>query len=264
MLKITCKSWHTSTQAMIRTPLQLCWLLCLLCGAWNLFADLCYIYFYLAHMTFEGFGTIDNTSRPGNLFNFDHKWPLLFAQVSGWMYPVWAVATTYPLYLGLHGAGWWYSWAPCALLAYGLCVVGGALHSGFSFTTNLPQLLHTPQWEVLAGISICASYIHAAQAKVMESYVFGYTPGPPAVIVASLWITYVVATRETRLTKWFILFTPPMTVAWVVAVGFIVIPDPWGKYFVGAFGTWMILVMNMATSWILWNVNEEVSLRKSQ
>ena len=172
---------------------HLCALVAALCSAWNLFADFCYIDFYLAHMTFEGFGTIDSVSRPGSLFDFSQSWPLQLAAASGWMYPVWAIATTYPLYLGLRGAGWWCSSVPCAVLAYGLCIIGGHLHSGFGFTTILPQFLHGHPMA-----STCAGHLHAAQAKVMESYIFGYSPGPQAVIVASLWIAYAVGTRETK------------------------------------------------------------------
>ena len=254
-------AWAT---AMAWTLVQQCFLVSLFCGAWNLFGDLCYMDFYFAHMTFEGFGTIDSVSRPGNLINFNENWPLQLAQAGGWMYPAWAFATTYPLYVGLRGAGWWCSSAPCAVLAYGLCVVGGALHSGFVFSTILPQVLHntrllnaTEEGKPMACSSTCAGRMQVAQAKVMDAYVFGYTPGPLAVMVASFWIAYVVATQETRFPRWFIFFTPLVTVAWVVAVGSLVIPDPWGKYFAGAFGTWIILVMNVATSCILWNVAEE-------
>ena len=91
----------------------------------------------------------------------------------------------------------------------------------------------------------------------MQSYVFGYTPGPQAVIVASFLIAYVVATRETKFPRWFILCTPLVTVAWIVAFGVLVLHDPWGKYLVGTFGTWIIFVMNVAASRILWNVNDE-------
>ena len=45
--------------------------------------------------------------------------------------------------------------------------------------------------------------------------------------------------------------------AWV-AVGFLVLPDPWGMYFAGAFGTWILFVMNLASCAILWNVDEAV------
>ena len=57
--------------------------------------------------------------------------------------------------------------------------------------------------------------------------------------------------------RWFVLFTPIVTMAWV-AVGFLVLPDPWGMYFAGAFGTWILFVMNLASCAILWNVDEAV------
>ena len=254
---------------MVWTPVQQCGLVALLCGAWNLFGDLCFMDFYMTHMTFDGFGTINNVSQPGNLFNFNENWPLQLAQAGGWMYPVWAFVTAYPLSVGLCDAGFWCSSAPCALLVYGLCVVGGALHSGFGFATIIPQVLHTPQllkehkWKPMAGSHACADYMHAAQAKVMQSYVFGYTPGPQAVLVSSFWIAYVVATRETTFPRWFILFTPLVTLVWIAAVGFLVMPDPWGKYFVGTFGTWIILIMNVAASYILWNATEDEHERDS-
>ena len=238
---------------MAWTPIQVCGVASLLCSALNLFGDLCYIDFYIAEMTFSGFGMINSVARPGNLFNFNESWPLQLSAASGWMYPIWAAATAYPLYIGLRGAGSWRcSLAPCALLVYGLCVVGGALHSGFGFSTILPQYLHSHRMS-----STCAGHLHAAQAKVMDAYVFGYTPGPLAVIVASAWIAYVVAARKTRFPRWFVLFTPIVTVAWV-AVGFLVLPDPWGMYFAGAFGTWILFVMNLASCAILWNVDEAV------
>ena len=109
----------------------------------------------------------------------------------------------------------------------------------------------------MAGGSTCAAYMHAAQVLVMESYTFGYTPGPPAVMVASFWIAYVVATRETMFPRWFILCTPLVTVTWVAAVGFLLVPDPWGFYVVGSNGTWILFFVNLAASWILWDANDQ-------
>ena len=263
LLSATSRQPSGPSTAMPWTTLQRCGVVGLLCSALNLFADLCFMDFYFAHFTFEGLGTIDRTSREGNLFDFDAAWPLQLAQASGWMYPVWALATAYPLYVGLHGAGWWCSVAPCATLAYGLCIVGGNLHSGFAFATILPQVLHTPhllkatKWKPMAGSPACVEYMQAAQVKLMDAWVFGYTPGPQAVMLASVWIAYVVVTRETRFPRWFILFTPLVTVAWVVAVGLFVLPDPWGTYFAGTFGTWIIFFLNLATFCILWNANEQ-------
>ena len=88
---------------------------------------------------------MDSVSRPGNLFNLNESWPLQLALAGRVRVPVWAFATTYPLYVGFRGASWWGSLAPYALLVYGLCVVGGALHCGIVFTIMIPQVLHHPQ-----------------------------------------------------------------------------------------------------------------------
>ena len=42
-------------------------------------------------------------------------------------------------------------------------------------------------------------------------------------------------------------------------LGFLLLPEPWGFFFAGSFGTWIILVMNMACSWVLWNVEDKVA-----
>ena len=169
----------------------------LVCGIWNLFGDICFIDFYLAHMNFDAFGAINNVSQPGNLFDFNQEWPLLVAQAGGWMYPVWVMATTYPLYLGLESSGKASnrdrnSVLPCALLAYGLCVAGGNLHSGFAFATILPQILHKHIPQSDEHELDLRSTINFAQSKVMDCYVFGYAPGPLAVMIASGWIIYIV------------------------------------------------------------------------
>ena len=197
--------------------MQLCGIVAVACGILNLFADLCFIDFYLAQMTFVGFGTFDGESRPGNLFDFNADWPLKLAQASGWMYPVWAMATVYQLYVGLSGGRTdsRRGMLPCALFAYGLCVVGGNLHSGFAFACILPQVFHSsPQ---LSGDE--SAMFHFAQRKLMDTYVFGYTPGPMAVMGASVWIAYLVVKQETKFPRWFALCTPLVTAGWVAAVG---------------------------------------------
>ena len=37
-------------------------------------------------------------------------------------------------------------------------------------------------------------------------------------------------------------------------------PEPWGFYFAGSFGSWIFLVMNIAASRILWHVDHEVAI----
>lgn len=252
--------------------IQICAAVALFCSMWNLFGDLCFTDFALAYMDMNGaFGAINTSeSRPGNLFDFSQDWPVRLAQAGGWMYPIWAIVTIYPLYLGLESSVGTISqsWSqnsvfPCALLAYGLCVVGGNLHSGFAFATILPQIFHQnmAQTDDETQLEALQSTIKSAQAKIMDCYVFGYTPGPLAIMISSTWIIYIVITKETNFPNWFALCTPPVTLVWVSLIGFLLMPWPWGMYFVGSFGTWIIFVMNIAASLILWNVNAEISLR---
>lgn len=240
------------------TPIQTCAIVALICGIWNLFGDVCFIDFALSQMSGDGFGTIDYEWRPSNLFNFNQNWPMKLAQAGGWMYPVWAMVTIYPLYLGLEPSG--VAVLPCALLAYGLCVVGGNLHSGFAFATILPIILHNTEQSDDQGDDLYST-ITFAQSKIMDCYVFGYTPGPLAVIIASGWIFYIVITKETKFPRWFALCTPLVTLVWVSLIGFLLMPKPLGFYFVGSFGTWIFLVMNAAASWLLWNVKTKISLQ---
>jgi len=244
-----------------QSPIRKCFAVALICAIWNLFGDICFIDFYLAQMNFDDFGAIDSESRPGNLFDFDHDWPLQLAQAGGWMYPIWAIVTIYPLYLGLEPSGG--AFLPCALLAYGLCVVGGNLHSGFAFATILPQILHQYESESDDCENDLQSIVNTAQAKIMDCYVFGYTPGPLSVMIASGWIIYLVVTKETKFPIWFTLCTPLVTVIWVSLIGFLLMPWPMSMYCVGSFGTWIIFVMNAAASWVLWNVQTEITLVQS-
>ena len=235
------------------TPIQTCAIISLICSFWNLFGDLYFIDFTLAYMNFDGFGNIDTEFRSGNLFDLSQDWLGTLAQAGGWMYPIWAIGTVYPLYLGMKTV------LPCALLAYGLCVVGGNLHSGYAFATILPKIFFddaTPNDEEVSSI------INTAQSKIMDCYVFGYTPGPLAVFIASGWILYLVLKNETKFPKWFAFCTPIVTIMWVCFIGFIILPWPIGFYLVGSFGTWILFVMNAATSWLLWNEKTEIVLLK--
>ena len=59
-------SGSASPSAAAARPVRQCGLVALLCGAWNLLGDLCFMDFYLAHMSFEGFGTIDMVRKYDN------------------------------------------------------------------------------------------------------------------------------------------------------------------------------------------------------
>ena len=108
------------------------------------------------------------------------------------------MVTIYPLYVGLERSGG--AMLPCALLAYGICVVGGNLHSGFTFATILPTILHSAYQSDDQNDDLY-SIITLTQSEIVDCHVFGYTPGPLAVIIASGWILYIVITSRTTFTQ---------------------------------------------------------------
>ena len=52
-------------------------------------------------------------------------------------------------------------------------------------------------------LTLRTAVMSSAQKEIMNTYVFGYTPGPPAVMIASAWIEYIVLTEQTEFSKWF-------------------------------------------------------------
>lgn len=212
---------------------------------------------------------IRGTFQPGNIFNFDDKdynslW-LYSAQAGGWMYPIWAVSTALPLYVGLQDAGYWYSAVPCILMMYGLCVIGGSLHSAFAFLTALPSIYHQEHadidgWKKLVGSPAFGSFLDKSQSKVIEYIGVGCLLGYVSVNLASAWIAYVVATRsrQTKFPRWLNAFHPFVTMAWVSTTSYL-LPDPWGFYVIGSMGTWGVLILNVGVTYVL--RNDETELR---
>eukprot|EP00567_Pseudictyota_dubia_P005662 CAMPEP_0197445014 /NCGR_PEP_ID=MMETSP1175-20131217/10332_1 /TAXON_ID=1003142 /ORGANISM="Triceratium dubium, Strain CCMP147" /LENGTH=274 /DNA_ID=CAMNT_0042975901 /DNA_START=67 /DNA_END=891 /DNA_ORIENTATION=+ len=251
---------------MAWTQVQACGVVALLCSAWNLFGDLYFLDFYAAHMDEEDqFGSVRAVSQPGNLFRFDDggsSFGLVLAQAGGWMYPLWACATTLPLYKGLRGAGFWSSVAPCAVLAYGLCVVGGALHSAFSFLTVLPNAYHHPaseECEQMTESSTIFQFLQTTQTTIVRHLIVGCLPGYIACNVASAWIFFVVFTKshQIKFPKWFNLFNPFVTMAWVAILSSL-LPDPWAFYIFGSLGTWGVLILNLGLSYFLWDSQDNL------
>ena len=126
------------------SAVRVCGAVSLFCSAWNLLGDLYYLDFFKAYMADDTFGVVRETLSQGRLFDFSstNLWLSICVQAGGWMYPVWAAVTVIPLFPALQPSGMLHSLAPCLLLVYGLCVVGGPFHSAFSFLTVLPETYH--------------------------------------------------------------------------------------------------------------------------
>ena len=245
------------------TFIQICGAVSLGCSLWNLFGDLYFLDFYTAHMGDQEFGQIrdPSTLQQGYLFHFDSDnwWVVFLAQAGGWMYPVWAFVTAVPLYMGLSNQQTntpdiWKGVVPCLLLTYGLCVIGGALHSAFSFITALPSVYHRSAdgWSNLANSQEFELFLEKAQSRIVQHLVVGFLPGYIACNVAGLWVAILVHFRTTLFPKWFNLFNPMVTMFWVQIVGAL-LPDPLGFYLVGCLGTWGLMIFNIGTTYCLWN-----------
>ena len=173
---------------------------------------------------------------------------ILFAQTAGWMYPIWGFVTSLQVYLGLRGLGFWSSAAPCMLMAYAFCVVGGSQHASWAFLTVLQQ-------SPLVG-HCGVDYLEDTQSRIWRHYIWGDLPGITSLMVSSAWIGIVVATQKSAFPRYFNLFNPLVTQSWVFALVYM-LPAPWAGYVGGPFGTWIILGLNVATSYGLWDHFEE-------
>ena len=247
-----------------------------LCSAWNLFGDLYFMDFFTVHMREETFGMIREEKKSGYLFQFNprNQWLVFLVQAGGWMYPIWAMTTAIPLYIGFQaeenetsGAISWKkcrATVPCALLVYGLCLVGGAFHSAFAFITVLPNVVHYPPnsnndgggWSDLVGTEQFPLFLEMAQTRIIQHIFAGALPGLVALQISSVWIALLVHYRSQyhQFPKWFNLFNPVTTTIWVQALGAI-LPNPVGFYLVGCLGTWGPLFLNLGTTYCLWNAN---------
>ncbi|KAL7574693.1 hypothetical protein ACA910_003036 [Epithemia clementina (nom. ined.)] len=241
-----------------------CGAIAVACAAWNLLGDLYLMDFYTAHLSPDRFGMIREEMQSGYLFNFFNSqgaWWVFVAQSGGWMYPIWAVVTAVPIYIGLQPADGhhhnYHDWSiitPCMLLAYGLCVVGGGLHNSAAFLTVLPTIYHDPaaaeKYSDLIGKDQFSNFLDIAQGRIIQHILVGCLPGIISCNVAGLWIGLLVHFRPTRFPKSYNFFNPLVTSFWVQIVG-ILLPEPAGSYFAGCLGTWGMLVLNIGTTYML-------------
>jgi len=270
-----------------KSLVRACCIIGLLCSGWNLFADLYFMDFFTANMNAESPSTILEEQQSGHLFNFEpgNQWMVFFVQASGWMYPIWAVVTAIPLWIGFQGKEYNHTGTtvqqqssmrstsarssfgeckaivPLALLLYGLCVVGGAFHSAFTFMTVLPNALHYPQdnyygWSNLIGTEQFSLFLTTAQTRILQLIFWGALPGLLAYFISSVWIAVLVhfSPECHQFPKWFNLFNPVATQIWVNILSSM-LPDLVGFYFSGCFATWGLLFLNLGSSYCLWNVD---------
>lgn len=265
---------------MTLTLIQTCGIISLLCGLWNLYGDLYYLDFYIAHMsTDDRFAMVGSALQPGNIFNFSgydgeksnfNTFWLYLAQAGGWMYPIWAVTTALPLYIGLKVYGssssHWKSTFPCILLSYGICIMGGSLHSAFAFLAVLPTIYHhndINDWNKLRKLEAFDMFLTNAQSSLAEHLGVGCIVGYMSINLASAWIAYIIATQQTKFSKWLNLFNPFATITLVSVACNILLSDTWGLkfYVIGSMGSWAMMALNVGTMIALRNDQTELQVQ---
>ena len=243
--------------------IQTCCLISIVCSMWNLFGDLYYLDFYVTHLDMDNeFGSLisssssqsssssssssiasseNNNNRPndgndGYIFNFhqdDHQTNsnnfkhiskmVSIAQSGGYMYPIWAIVTILPLYVGLSGVSStgrnatsggsgattsiYMNLVPCMMLGYGLCIMGGALHSSFAFLTAIPNVYfnYPNSSDDGDGNNNENGYddediyiLNVMQQQIVQRLFVGCVPGYIACNIAMIWIAYIVQFRRRR------------------------------------------------------------------
>mmetsp|Transcript_16762 Transcript_16762/g.22947 ORF Transcript_16762/g.22947 Transcript_16762/m.22947 type:complete len:205 (-) Transcript_16762:168-782(-) len=180
---------------MTLSLVQKCGITSLLCSLWNLFGDIYFLDFYIAHMDDEKFAMVRPELRQGYIFSFEARsslWLMSLAQAAG-------------------------SWR-----------------------------------DLQESSSIFFRFLEMAQTSLIQHLFIGCLPGFMALNVATVLILFVVQTKLTKFPTWIHLCNPIMTMIWVSILGSM-LPDPWGFYIVGSMGTWGVMVLNLAVSYVLWD-----------
>jgi hypothetical protein len=141
-------------------------------------------------------------------------WIMLIAQTAGWLYPLFAL-TYFHWWIGMRRATFWLGTFPILLLVYALMMIGGIQHAGFAFLMgDLTAILALDAGAFLFAIGILSG--------------------------------------KTIYPRWFVIVSPLGTLIITVMVG-ILLPAPYAGYVLAPFGTWFMLVPNVAGTIWLWN-----------
>ncbi len=177
-------------------------------------------------------------------------WLVLIAQTAGWLYPLYAL-TYYHWWLGMRRAGFWLGTLPVLLLVYALLMIGGIQHAGFAFLSVLEQA------RAVTG-SGDPAFFALAQRYIVEHFAMGDLSAALAMIAGSGLFAVAVLSGRTVYPRWFVLLSPPGVLVLTLAVGS-ALPAPFAGLVIAPFGTWFMLVPNIAGALWLWRHLELVA-----
>lgn len=170
-------------------------------------------------------------------------WMVMLAQTAGWLYPIYAL-TYYHWWIGMRRAGFWLAHAPLILLAYALLMIGGIQHAGFAFLSVLEQA------KEVVGCTDNVFY-SLANRYIIEHFVFGDLTAMIALSVGSIWQAIGILSGKTMYPRWFLIVSP-LGVLTITMVFGSFLPAPYAGFVLALFGTWFMLVPNIASTIWLW------------
>ena len=171
-------------------------------------------------------------------------WAVLTAQTAGWLYPLFAL-TYFHWWIGMRRAGFWLATLPILLLVYAVVMIGGIQHAGFAFLSVLEQA------KAVVG-STDPEFFAMANRYIVEHFVVGDLTAALALFVGASLFAVGILSGKTIYPRWFVVVSPLGVVTIAMMVG-LVLPAPIAGYVIAPFGTWFMLVPNIAGAIWLWN-----------
>jgi len=171
-------------------------------------------------------------------------WVMLIAQTAGWLYPLFAL-TYFHWWIGMRRAGFWLGTLPILLLVYAVMMIGGIQHAGFAFLSVLEQA------KAVAG-SMDPRFFALANRYIIEHFFMGDLTAVLALDAGAILFAIGILSGKTIYPRWFVVVSPLGTLIITMAVG-IFLPAPYAGYVLAPFGTWSMLVPNIAGTLWFWN-----------
>ncbi len=208
---------------------------------WNLFADL--VYGYSAQMRGVDYFTAQVVPMVLSADGRPH-WLIMLAQTAGWLYPIYAL-TYLPWWLGTRRAGFWFGTLPVLLLAYALLMIGGIQHAGFAFLSVLEQA------KAMVG-STDPAFFDLAQRYILEHFMVGDLTAALALPAGATLLAVGIVSGKTVFPRWFVIVSPLGVLVLTILIG-LPLPAPLAGLVLAPFGTWFMLIPNVAAVLWLWN-----------
>lgn len=168
---------------------------------------------------------------------------MLLAQTAGWLYPIFAF-TYFHWWVGMRRAGFWLGTFPILLLVYAVTMIGGIQHAGFAFLSALEQA------KSVTG-STDPTFFTLANRYIIEHFFMGDLTAILALDTGAFLLAIGILSGKTIYPRWFVVASPLGTLIVTIMVG-IVLPAPYAGYVLAPFGTWLLLVPNIAGTIWLW------------